>query len=137
MAFAACRVEVDPNAGHFSCESAADCGKGYECITQLLREGGLCYPEGLCVAETCNELDDDCNGVADDPFKLQSDNAHCGACNVACTAGTTCREAKCAEADCADGLDGDGDGTADCKDSDCDGRTCKAGAVCTSGLCPP
>jgi hypothetical protein len=132
----ACRVEADPDAGHFSCEDATDCGKGFECIAQLLRPRGLCYLEGQCVTETCNQLDDDCNGVADDPFDLQADNAHCGACGVACGAGTTCREGKCVEADCGDGQDGDGDGKADCLDADCDGRTCKPGVVCAASKCP-
>ncbi len=40
-------------------------------------------------AEVCNYLDDDCDGVVDQPFRgddgQYSLDAHCGACNVACT----------------------------------------------------
>ncbi len=40
-----------------------------------------CTPSG---AETCNGLDDDCDGQTDEEFDLRSDPAHCGRCNRAC-----------------------------------------------------
>lgn len=40
------------------------------------------------------------------------------------------------ETTCDDGFDNDGDGVADCADSDCDGRTCFSGTQCTARMCP-
>lgn len=40
------------------------------------------------------------------------------------------------EQDCANGLDDDGDGQADCLDSDCAGLTCASGTTCTNRSCP-
>jgi hypothetical protein len=41
------------------------------------------------------------------------------------------------ELTCDNGADDDGDGRADCADSDCDGRTCANGMRCAAGVCPP
>jgi hypothetical protein len=41
------------------------------------------------------------------------------------------------ELSCDDGADNDGDGRADCADSDCAGRTCANGMQCAAGVCPP
>ena len=41
------------------------------------------------------------------------------------------------ETACDNGADDDLDGTADCADPDCDGRTCATGTVCTARVCPP
>lgn len=46
-------------------------------------------------AETCNNLDDDCNGQVDDTFNLQTDAMNCGACGTQCPAGNTCMAGKC------------------------------------------
>lgn len=40
------------------------------------------------------------------------------------------------ESSCDDGFDNDGDGAADCADSDCDGRTCFSGLACAARTCP-
>lgn len=40
------------------------------------------------------------------------------------------------EIDCANGRDDDGDGDADCLDSDCDGLTCVSGTTCMNRSCP-
>jgi hypothetical protein len=95
---AACTAKIDPDALRFGCSSDADCGKGYACKPQLVQERGVCYrPEECAEAESCNELDDDCNGAVDDGFDLTADDAHCGACGRTCDAGTRCRASSCVE----------------------------------------
>jgi len=74
---------TDPGTGiEYSC--TAD----WQCATT---EGGK---EWVCPAktpavETCNNLDDNCDGTVDETFKLAGTNKynnidHCGACNVSC-----------------------------------------------------
>ncbi|HLL53114.1 MAG TPA: hypothetical protein VK447_06205 [Myxococcaceae bacterium] len=133
---AACGFTVDPDRDRFACANDGECGAGYECRPQLAG-GGLCYPVGQCVAEACDTLDNDCDGVADDDFALQTSNENCGTCGNVCAAGTRCQAARCAEATCGDGADNDGDGTADCADTDCEAKTCAADKVCAGGACPP
>jgi hypothetical protein len=42
--------------------------------------GSMCMPE----VESCNELDDDCDGVVDNGYDLMIDTRHCGVCNKRC-----------------------------------------------------
>jgi hypothetical protein len=35
--------------------------------------------------ESCNMLDDDCDGVADNGYDLMTDTRHCGVCNKLCS----------------------------------------------------
>jgi hypothetical protein len=46
-------------------------------------------------AETCNGVDDDCNGTVDDGFALQDDEQNCGHCGNACQRGETCCAGRC------------------------------------------
>jgi hypothetical protein len=69
------------------------------------------------VAETCNNLDDDCDGMMDEGFDTTSNPAHCGACGMACnqpnTAGT-CVTSEC-QYECLPGwVDRDMDATNGC-----------------------
>ena len=75
-------------------------------------------------AETCNRLDDDCDGMTDETFDLTSDESHCGACGQRCDAGTTCLSSRCEETRCDDGADNDLDGLRDCLDDSCLGLEC-------------
>ena len=52
-----------------------------------------CIP-GQPSAETCNGLDDDCDGLVDEDFDVDTDPDHCGACNHACRTDppASCRE---------------------------------------------
>jgi hypothetical protein len=104
LVLARCSFGVDPNQGHFSCITVADCATGQECVPQAGGGNGLCYPIGQCVAETCNGKDDDCDGVVDD--------------HQPCGPGAACVDAGCLS--CADGFDG-GDG---CAEADCAGASC-------------
>jgi hypothetical protein len=48
--------------------------------------------------EVCDGADNDCDGVIDNGFDLQSDPSHCGACGVVCdvaNALSVCREGEC------------------------------------------
>ncbi|MEZ4469611.1 MAG: hypothetical protein R3F60_02180 [bacterium] len=53
-------------------------------------DGLPCQP----AAEICNEIDDDCDGRADEDFDLTS-TAHCGACGNDCTALPGVEAASC------------------------------------------
>ena len=105
-------------------------------------DGGTCAPSNGGV-ETCDGLDNDCNGVIDDvdPALLAADPNHCGACATACDYTSThqlgaCSNGACAPAGCVPGWsDADGDPGNGCEsgctpapescngiDDDCDGR---------------
>jgi len=98
--------------------------------------------------ETCNGVDDDCDGEADEGFDLTTDLANCGACSHACDpdpghAAPLCSDGTCAMncdagwADC-DGVAGNGC-EADLSDpSTCGscGRACVAPLpLCDGGTC--
>ena len=76
--------------------------------------------------ETCNNLDDDCNGQVDDGSNL-------------CPAGQVCSKGVCVhpcdegEFPCAIGLRCDSDGL--CKDPRCIGVDCSSGQICVGGAC--
>jgi hypothetical protein len=76
------------------------------------------------VTETCNGKDDNCNGQVDEPFDLSSDELHCGSCNTACDAGTSCLSGLCEETACDDGVDNDLDQRTDCDDDSCFAQPC-------------
>jgi MYXO-CTERM domain-containing protein len=61
------------------------------------------WPPG---AEVCNGKDDDCDTQVDEGFDLQTNVAHCGACNKVCSyphAGATCVKGQCQMGACAPG----------------------------------
>jgi len=184
LAAAGCQPKTNPNDGKYSCTTDADCGSGYECRPQAAG-GGLCYPQGLCAdtetcdgvddncngevdetfpdagaacdsgkpgkcavgetvcqfgavgclqtvqpsGELCNGIDDDCDGFTDEDFDSTSDSLNCGACGVACDAGTRCELSACHESDCTDGLDNDDNGYVDCDDDFCFILECDGGSA--------
>jgi hypothetical protein len=101
MLLARCSFGVDPDQGHFSCMGLADCASGQECVPQADAGNGLCYPVGVCVPETCNGKDDDCDGVVDNHSPCGAGAACVDAGCIDCTA---CAEPTCAGASCV--LDG-------------------------------
>ncbi|MBI4818126.1 MAG: choice-of-anchor D domain-containing protein [Deltaproteobacteria bacterium] len=91
------------------CDGQGQCGAGVlECSTSD-NTRSVCSTErdqsaDQSVAESCNELDDDCDGRLDNGFDLLTDRVNCGECGIACTAsngtpecfGGQCRVAACA-----------------------------------------
>jgi len=49
-------------------------------------DGELCQP----TTETCNEVDDDCDGSTDEGFDLQTDPLNCGTCGTQCNVVQQC-----------------------------------------------
>lgn len=88
------RVEDDiPNRGN-PCTAAAQglCRSGsMQCDSGELR----CQPAGPG-AETCNTLDDDCDGMVDEGL-LEDDPNNCGQCGRRCDPGQVCCAAQCVD----------------------------------------
>ncbi len=101
LVLARCSFSINPDAGHFSCISVADCASGQDCVPQADGGNGLCYPAGQCVAEVCNGKDDDCDGVVDNH---QPCGAGAACVDAGCVDCTACAEPACAGASCV--LDG-------------------------------
>ncbi|HJL39135.1 MAG TPA: DUF4114 domain-containing protein, partial [Polyangiaceae bacterium LLY-WYZ-15_(1-7)] len=99
-------------------------------------------PEDGCVAsgeESCNRIDDDCDGLVDEGFDVLTDPRNCGACEAECVlpgAFPGCAEGECTVDSCEIGFhDLDGNPTNGCeyecppsgpelcdeRDNDCDG----------------
>jgi len=83
------------------------------------------------VPEECNVVDDDCDGDADEGFDLETDPAHCGACDAACEevpgAMPGCVDGSCSPA-CDDGL-------GDCDDDYATGCETDLGTAAACGSC--
>jgi hypothetical protein len=75
------------------------------------------------IPETCNGVDDDCNGQVDDPFELQTDALNCGACGRACANGEGCCGGRCVKT------------LADVNNCGACGTQCAAGSSCDAGKC--
>ncbi len=121
------------------CEMAA-CKDGFYDLNRDDRDGCEyeCTASGV---ETCNQKDDDCNGIVDESFDLQSSAEHCGLCGNKCEfpfATGGCEAKRCRMLSCEDGhydLDlreengceyectATGVETCNQKDDDCNGKT--------------
>ena len=127
---------VECSGGGEACDTGKPgrCGRG----ARACKNGALeCV--GLLGAgpETCNGIDDDCNGTIDD-------NATCPNAGEICFQGRCVRNCTSGEFPCGPGLECDGANglcvEAGCKDVTCtDGQTCRAGkcaASCAGVVCP-
>lgn len=142
-----CNGMVDDGLMPVSCglgackRMAASCGP----------DGGsaTCTP-GTPTIEACNGIDDDCDGVVDNGFPVESDPNNCGACGHVCTlahATSDCVSRDCHVATCdmgwgnCDGLHPNGcetDVSADPKNCGACGRACaraNSTATCVNSTC--
>ncbi len=117
--------------GHYDLNQNPDDGCEYDCVP---RAGG----------ETCNGVDDDCDGLVDEGFDLSTDVANCGVCGNTCVGEHAAMICDAAQGGCAVGAcdatywDADGEPGNGCEyqcipsrggvefcdliDNDCDGQ---------------
>jgi hypothetical protein len=148
---AGCVSNVDPDQGHFSCTTQADCGDGYECIAQATTSGGSrCFKKGTCVAEKCNGLDDNCNGLVDETFTGIDTGCNDGGLGVCAMgllkcvdAGVICSSTLSPATEVCNGLDDNCNGSVDepfdlaTDNFNCGvcSKTCGAGTACKASHC--
>ena len=152
-----------PDAGTptLECSVDTDCpayGSGWRCRSGSCREvdidgDGVLGSDGDCnievarihrdAVESCDFVDEDCDGRVDETFDLTSDPRNCGVCGRICPGGEVCSAGSCvtpcsaSPEVCGDGIDNNCDGrvnegcapvctpvaeVCDGRDQDCDGR---------------
>jgi len=101
------------------------CAQG---VTECQIGAGItCKPTIRSSPETCNNLDDDCDGMVDNGTSL------CTQANYVCSKGVCIPKCDDSEFPCAVGLKCDTDGL--CKDPLCAVKDCPGGQVCQNGNC--
>jgi len=145
--------ETDPSTfdgGSWSCTSNNDCLSGEDCIN------GSCVPSCVAQTETCNGIDDDCDGIVDNGCNNPIDGGSFCRTNLECNPSQQCVNGSCqsgnpindggvaacnTDTDCASGelclnnaceLDPRADGGFEECLVDTD---CASGQVCSSGVC--
>ncbi|MBX3275625.1 MAG: PKD domain-containing protein, partial [Sandaracinaceae bacterium] len=123
------------------CVTDAECPGGNRCL-----EVGICAPSTWCAGcrdddATCDELDDDCDGLVDEDYAPEATSCGVGACHAS---GVTACVAGGVVDSCAPGTPAPNDATCDGLDDDCDGlvdedyapeaTSCGAGACHASGV---
>ncbi len=98
-----CNGQTDEGLGQTTCGTGACVRSVDTCVA----DGGVgvCTP-GMPTAELCNGIDDDCDGVVDNGFPVDSDVNNCGACGHVCMlshATSTCSTRQCHVASCDPG----------------------------------
>lgn len=82
-----CDGVIDP-PGMSGTGTPCDTGELGECkdgTTECTSEGKIeCVPSASSSTEICDKKDNDCNGVVDDGFDLNTNVLHCGDCNQPC-----------------------------------------------------
>ncbi|MCZ7687240.1 MAG: MopE-related protein [Sandaracinaceae bacterium] len=142
--------EGDPGGGAACGDTTGECAAG-----AIACRGGTLVCEGATgpAPETCNMLDDDCDGMADEDFSLATDVNNCGSCGNVCTlphaiprcAAGTCQIAACdtgfrdldpLEPGCEYACSFAGAEVCNGRDDDCDGATDESVSA-PSGFCNP
>jgi hypothetical protein len=109
---------LDDDDDEQTVDGAEDPMLGGECDgpdADQCREGSLVCIDGAIACndatsdnvEECNGQDDDCDGIVDEMFDVETDPTHCGACNVVCTnanGGVACTAGVC-DPVCASGAE--------------------------------
>jgi hypothetical protein len=71
-----------------------DCGTGHlDCVQGMASLS--CAPIGPPPAESCNDMDEDCDGKIDEDFDISTDAKNCGACGTVCAEGELCCAGSC------------------------------------------
>lgn len=133
-----------------SCEG--ECSFG---MTQCIGAALVCIPGKTPSAEVCDQKDNDCNGVVDDGFDLDTNTENCGSCGNSCVGKLPHAFAKCAAGACVidqcetdyGDLDKTKDGCELCpvtpvrpescngKDDDCNGKVDDGTLTAPTGFC--
>ena len=109
-------------SGEASLRGVGACAEG--CL-QDVDGTEMCVGEGAPSEETCNEVDDDCDGTTDENFDLLQDRNNCGACGAVCGVGLECCSGRCV------------DQSGDALNCGACGRDCAEGEGCCGGSCAP
>ncbi len=81
--------------------NSSHCGAcGHACAAGQFCQNAHCtwvIPQSSCVAaaESCNSIDDDCDGAIDENWNFLSDKSHCGNCWTVCPGTQYCQNGQC------------------------------------------
>ncbi|MFL5319468.1 MAG: hypothetical protein ACJ790_07405 [Myxococcaceae bacterium] len=136
LAIVACTVSL-PDDAKYKCDSDKDCGTDFVCVHPSDSLPYCCRNGSECAPIDAGTGGGGGGGGACSGVDLQTDSNNCGTCGNVCASTDKCSAGNCVprgEIACSDGQDNDGDGQADCADSDCQGLSCGLGCTCKAGV---